>query len=172
MLPVELLHRIAATSPASYRAMLAVPPFARSLDPGIIADYMTLFGHSVTIDARAIKWWRGGEMHRIGAPAVEYVDGYNGLHNKCYAMWYRNGRLHREDGPAVMWLDGSFSWHRNNKLHREDGPARRSSDGTLEWYRGDKLHRYDGPAVVYPDGGVQYYEHGKEKPVEIPYGFW
>jgi hypothetical protein len=53
MLPTELLHVIAGVDIKTYRSMLALPPFARSLDPGIITDFMISFGFGIEITMRA-----------------------------------------------------------------------------------------------------------------------
>lgn len=49
-LPVELLHEIARTSLDAYRSMLAIPRFAHTLTPNIIAEYMTHFQVVVSWD--------------------------------------------------------------------------------------------------------------------------
>lgn len=125
ILPVEILHLIAAVSPESYRAMLALPPFARSLDPGVITDYMIMFGHSVRITYCIIAWERRGKLHRIGGPALEYLNGAEWHRNRCLRMdeppdtlgvdrfWYKDGELHRDDGPAVELADDGSKWYCN-----------------------------------------------------------
>lgn len=117
MLPVELLHRIAAESPQSYRALLSLSPFARSLDPGIIADYKIHFGHTVTITRDHIVWKYHGQTHRLDGPAIEDADG-----NK---YWYWRGLCHREDGPAVVLADGAAAWYiEGHHVHNDRGPGR------------------------------------------------
>lgn len=39
------------------------------------------------------KWYKDGELHRVGGPAV--------IHKKVMC-WYENGLRHRLDGPAVV----------------------------------------------------------------------
>ena len=46
----------------------------------------------------AQEWYRAGELHREGGPAVVHADGT--------LMWYRDGELHREGGPAFVRADG------------------------------------------------------------------
>jgi hypothetical protein len=48
-LPLEILHEIASHDRASYKALLSIPLFARSLTPGIIVDYKISFGYSIRI---------------------------------------------------------------------------------------------------------------------------
>jgi hypothetical protein len=51
------------------------------------------------------KWYKDGELHRVGGPAV--------IH-KLVMCWYENGLRHRLDGPAVVnpagpkqyWING------------------------------------------------------------------
>lgn len=133
MLPVEVLRLIAAVSPASYRAMLALPPFARSLDPGTIADYMILFGHGVEVTRDAIVWWYRGATHRVGGPAVEYVGGGE--------EWHNHGHIHRVGGPALVTPAGSRLWYCHGNLHRDDGPA---------------VEYFDGGTVYYNNGTIVY----------------
>lgn len=153
MLPVEILHLIAAVSPASYRAMLSLPPFARSLDPGTIADYMITFGHSIEISRTSITWRRHGQLHRLDGPAVERDCGSAGKH----ASWYRNGKLYRLNGPASEYGDGNSFWYHDGYLHRDGGPAMEFMDGTKCWYQYGQLHREDGPAVERPDGTNEWW---------------
>lgn len=72
------------------------------------------------------EWNRGGQLHRLDGPAVEYPNG-------C-VEWWLDGRLHREDGPAKEWPDSSKEWYQHGELHRIDGPAVEYNDGTKCWY--------------------------------------
>lgn len=151
MLPVELLQRIAAVDRDTYRAMLAVPPFARSLDPGTIADYMILFGYGVIVTSRVIMWTYRRAPHRVGGCALENVNGDK--------FWFILGERHREDGPAAEYSRGTKFWYRRGLLHREDGPAAIYANGGAEWYHNGKLHRENGPAAVGM-GTDAWYLHG------------
>lgn len=128
MLPVEILRLIAAVSPESYRAMLAIPEFACSLDPGTIADYMIAFGYSVQISCHSTRWCRNGRIHRIGGPAVEYANGDR--------EWWRNGLLHNDGAPAVVF-HGGRDWFTDGEFYRRDYTRgihvrqRRVSDGMV-----------------------------------------
>lgn len=102
MLPVEILHKIAATSPQAYRAMLSMPPFARSLDSGTVTDYMIHFGHTVTVTRDTIVWHYRGRVHRLDGPAFEIVGGAK--------YWYKHGKFHRIGGPAIEFDDKSGIW--------------------------------------------------------------
>lgn len=42
-------------------------------------------------------------LHRVGGPAVEYLDGSN--------FWWYDGKLHREDGPAYT----NINYHDDGK---------------------------------------------------------
>jgi hypothetical protein len=152
MLPIELYHVIAGQSPEVYRAMLALPVFARSIDVSARYDYMIMFGHSVLVNANAVVWLKDGKQHRADGPAVETVNGM--------CIWYVNGKLHRTDGPAIESPDGSRTWYVNGKLHRTDGPAIENPDGSRMWYVNGMHHRVGGPAVERLDGLCAWYIHG------------
>lgn len=160
-LPLEIYHLIAADSESAYRAMLAVPSFARDIDVSRRYDYMILFKHEVKITRKRIIWLRAGVDHRLDGPAVEHIDGYR--------AWYVNGVMHRTGGPARLGSDGEWEWKQNGKTHRLDGPAFGLSDGYRAWYQNDLLHRLDGPAIKYADGRGIWCVNGKH--VEAP-GEW
>jgi hypothetical protein len=101
-IPLELLYVIAAVDEQSYRAMLAIPLFARSLTPGKVVDFMIAFGYSVAITKDCIEWLLNGYLHRVDGPAVEYEDGYK--------EWCLNGDTHRDDGPAIERANGDKEW--------------------------------------------------------------
>lgn len=175
MLPVEVLHRIAAESPQSYRALLSLPPFARSLSPGIIAEYKIHFGHEIKIDRDCVQWCYRGVVHRLDGPAVEFIDSaedWYSLHpygarqgsSKITGkLWYQNGTLHRLDGPAVEYPDGGYCWYKNGHLHRDDGPAIKYANGSNEWYRDGERHRLWGPALEYKEIGCRaWYLYGRK----------
>ena len=48
------------------------------------------------------EWYKDGQLHRVGAPAIHRADGTE--------EWYHRGLLHREGGPAVenmpVYVDG------------------------------------------------------------------
>jgi hypothetical protein len=48
------------------------------------------------------SWYKNGELHRIGGPALYDMNG---------KYWYVNGKRHRLDGPAIEYLDGSKEWY-------------------------------------------------------------
>lgn len=74
-LPIEVLHVIAATSEDAYRALLAVPRLARSIDVSAKYDYMILFGYRVDIGRGDITWTKNGKWHRTDGPAYENSVG-------------------------------------------------------------------------------------------------
>jgi hypothetical protein len=75
------------------------------------------------IEENGDKFWinKGGELHRLNGPAVEFSDGCK--------IWYCDGKLHRIGGPAIEKMDGTKEWYEDDKRHRIDGPAIDSSDG-------------------------------------------
>lgn len=153
MLPVEILHVIAAESPLAYRALLSLPPFAWSLDPGIIADYMIHFGHSVEIDGRCTRWYYHGKPHRLDGPAVENIHGTS--------FWYKEGKLRRADGPSIIYVTGYREWYFEGRLHRLDGPATGGCVyGGESWWQNGKMHRVGGPAQVFYDGSKRWLQNG------------
>jgi hypothetical protein len=152
MLPVELLHVIAGVDTKAYRSMLALPPFARSLDPSTVTDFMISFGFGIEITRERITWTRDGVEHRNGGPAMIQSDGAQ--------FWCQYGDFHRDDGPAAIFPGGGREWYQHGIQHRDDGPAVIFSDGTQYWYRGGKLHRDDGPAVIYSNGTQCWYRSG------------
>lgn len=163
-LPVELLHEIASHDQAAYRALLAIPLFARSLNPGTIVDYKINFGYSIgnfsndslrdgEVRGKYIGWTLNGKLHRMDGPAIERKNGDK--------EWYRDGKLHREDSPAVECANGNKFWLRNGKCHRENGPAVEYYDGPRLWYKNGKCHREDGPAAEWPSGETEWYINGE-----------
>ena len=99
------------------------------------------------------EWYQNGLLHRDGGPAVEIKNGTK--------YWYQHGKLHRDDGPAVITLfPKTESWYQNGLLHRDGGPAM-TTETEKAWYQHGKLHRDDGPAVEYSDGKKVYYKHGE-----------
>lgn len=155
-LPLEILHLIAQIDEPSYKAILAVPRFARTITPGRILDYMELFGHDAKIfkavDGKCICWTKNEELHKLDGPAVIYENGD--------LAWYKNGEQHRLDGPAEIHANGDQFWYRDGKRHRENGPAEIRTKGDQIWYQNNQCHRLDGPAVIWSDGLVEYYEYG------------
>jgi hypothetical protein len=154
-LPIELLDLICEDE-LTYRDMLSIPCFARTLTVGRRLDFMIKFGYGVNIrsckPSHYIEWHRDGKLHRKDGPAEEYADGSK--------IWYRDGKRHREDGPAIDRADGDKLWYKDGKLHREDGPAIEYANGGKVWYRDDKLHREDGPAIEYANGSNFWYQDG------------
>ena len=156
-LPIEMLHEIARCDEKSYRAMLSVPVFARSLTPSIITDYMILFGYTVRITKSRVVWSHNdhetihhisgliehrykGERHNDREPAIIRPDGTQ--------IWYRKGVVHRDNGPAIIHFNGDKAWYSNGLCHRKDEPAKIFSNGDLEWYKEGLLHRINGPARI------------------------
>jgi hypothetical protein len=178
-MPPEMLDLIAAVDEQSYRAMLAVPLFARSLTPGKVVDFMIAFGYSVKITKYYIGWYLNGYLRRQArhgepdGPAVEREGGDK--------EWWLNGKKHRDDGPAIERANGDKVWYLYGKEHRDDGPAVEYANGDKLWYLYGKLHRQDrilnpvssggesdGPAVEYTDGYKAWWLNGKRHRVDGP----
>jgi hypothetical protein len=151
-LPIELLH-LMAYDISTYRALLAIPLFARSLTSSSRCDYMIRFGYSVKITRDEIQWMLNGKLHRTDGPALISMNRTR--------KWYINGMLHRTDGPAGIYADGTQAWFINGKLHRTDGPAVIRADGAQAWYIDGKFHRTDGPAVIFANGSQTWFINGK-----------
>jgi hypothetical protein len=161
-MPIEMLDLIAAVDVKAYRAMLAIPLFARSLGSDKVVDYMIEFGYSVNITENHIEWFLNDELHRVDGPAIEFANG-----NK---EWWRFGKLHRQarhgepDGPAIERASGDKGWWLDGGRHRVDGPAIEFVNGDKEWWLNGVTHRDDGPAVEYANGYKEWYLNGIRQP--------
>lgn len=63
-----------------------------------------LTGVQVVEDPAGTKrWYKHGQLHRLGAPAVIYSTGTS--------MWFEGGAIHREAGPAIERRDGSMEFY-------------------------------------------------------------
>lgn len=137
-LPLEMLDELAVDE-SSYRALLSIPKFARSITPSRRIDFMIKFGHRVHIDGKmpGIRWYKIVNnkrlTHRRDGPAVESVKSAHIKHNKIEddhngdsisKTWFINSKLHRDDGPAAIIENYMISYCRNGKYHRDnDLPA-------------------------------------------------
>jgi hypothetical protein len=127
------------------------------------------------------SWYKHGELHRIGKPAIIFPDGeewyFNGKLHKLNGPakvrqdreeWWINGKLHRLDGPAVQIIDDYEAWYKDGKKHREGGPAvtylniHDSYCGQQEWWLNGQRHRADGPAITNLVGDENYCYEGYE----------
>ena len=48
-------------------------------------------------------WYKNGKYHRLGGPAIEWIDGTK--------YWFKKGKLHREDGPAIEYTNSYKCWY-------------------------------------------------------------
>jgi hypothetical protein len=151
-MPLDMLDLIAAADAKAYRAMLAIPLFARSLSICKVVDFMIVFGYSVRITKNYIEWLLNGEPHRVDGPAMKYTDGNS--------HWYLNGKRHRDDGPAIERANGHKEWWKDGKLHRIGGPAVEHANGNKGWLLNGNLHRDDGPAMEFASGSKVWYLNG------------
>jgi len=90
------------------------------------------------------KWYKKGEFHREGGPAV--IIHAEQIHEEYWV----EGVKHRDGGPSVYHDSGhsgpSYQYWVNGKLHREDGPAKyyeyRDTDTWNEyWINGIKVSK-------------------------------
>lgn len=58
--------------------------------------------HTIYIHNRRECWYKDGNYHKIGGPAV--------IENTGDKIWFQDGMKHREDGPAMIFSDGHFTW--------------------------------------------------------------
>ena len=159
-LPLTILVLIARLDLKTYRAMLAIPLFARTtLDPIINKKYRVWFTRKVRIYRDYLKdpgvetsYYLGTLRHRENGPALIHPDG-------THDWWYL-GKLHRDDGPARI-CHHYKEWYQHGELHRDDGPTVDHDDGDEEWYQHGKLHRTDGPALIF-EGTRKCYINGKQ----------
>ena len=73
----------------------------------------------VTEDHGKIRWYNENrKLHRVGAPAVEFADGYR-------AYWI-NGVRHRFDGPARIFPSGKEEYYIGGQYLTKDEFIRRT----------------------------------------------
>jgi hypothetical protein len=166
-IPLEILHKIAYYGIWSYRALLAIPIFARSVGrhPEYkcyekTIDYMVRFGCQARINTFGICWFLGHELHRIDGPAISLLTGVE--------VWYRYGERHRDsskhvmDDPALTWMNGDREWWYRGRRHRDGAPAIINVDGRKEWYLNGELHSQDDqPAIERASGDKEWYCNGR-----------
>jgi hypothetical protein len=77
-IPVDILFIIARMDIQAYKALLAIPAFARSAlyNANYIDRVMIPLGYSITIRRDTITWCLNGKAHRVNGPAVEHIDAY------------------------------------------------------------------------------------------------
>lgn len=141
-LPLELLDELAVDE-SSYRALLSIPKFARSITPNRRIDFMIKFKHTVEIGFEPSYSFR----YLLEIDDYDHLMDEDATLDRTFIIWKRNGKIHRLDGPALTNGAGYELWFRDDKIHRDNYPAFKSSDGEL-WYKHGKLHREDGPAVI------------------------
>jgi hypothetical protein len=159
LFPIELLDVIATTSVYAYRAMLAIPRFARSITN--IKNYMKLFGYSYKIMNDVVYWYLNGELWCIRLP-----EEFNDIHPQTVRKWALVVTMGKS--VVVKYRNGLKVWFSYGKMHRlthlySDGkPAVEFPDGTKEWWTSDVLHRREGPAVIRANGDKYWYLHGEQ----------
>ena len=80
--------------------------------------FEALKGKVVVTEAGTYQHYNaGGQLHRVGGPAVEYANGSK--------EWYQTGLRHRVDGPAITWPGGDCgSWFLHGKVYGQSEHAR------------------------------------------------
>jgi hypothetical protein len=76
--------------------------------------------YTVKVYSDRTEWYFNGKLHRVGEPALAFVDGTK--------LWYRNGQLHREDGPAIEWDTGKKEWWLDDEWLSEEEFNQRIND--------------------------------------------
>lgn len=134
----DLLPNIVAQSDtpvATYRQLLALPPFARRhaarvRQSLIVATVVHLYGVDM------YRWDLNGKLHRENdLPTLIFTDG-------DLEWWTYNKHHCDSDRPAVDCARGNLGWYNHGKRHRDGGqPAVVCADGTQEWWVDGKLVR-------------------------------
>ena len=174
LLPLEILVHIGLESPRSWRAMLAISPFAR----------WTLSSHARLLRKTFITIkddWSGKsfyllcELHNFDdLPACDYVCDIENdapdfkIELRQHTLkWYQRGFLHRDDGPAVT---KKTKIQRLNK-NKSGAPHKCISSKYQEWYQRGRLHRDDGPAIISISNGSSCFRGKKpcdnDSPVSV-----
>jgi hypothetical protein len=119
------------------------------------------------------KWYKNGEYHRIGAPAI--INNRND--HIIIEEWYQNGNLHRIGAPArtAHYKSGQVykeEWYINGKLHRVGNPAYIDYYGSGKireeiWYNNGKCHRIGNPAHIEFTDLTKFIKNGGYKMVNI-----
>jgi hypothetical protein len=184
-IPVEILHVIASYHVRAYRALLAIPMFARS----VVRDnkkYMNMFGYRVAITDDGVEYWYCNDR-------LYYIKTIPNILNASYYLeldgtgqvvvdspnvgrfWYYGKLLHRalgdcgDIGPAVERTDGTKEWYLMGRRHRcfncidwwdtnirrPLGPAIERADGTKEWYWNGVLHRDHDSPAIIKADGTK-----------------
>ena len=76
--------------------------------------FEALKGKVVVTEAGTYQHYNaGGQLHRLGGPALIMSDGTQ--------MWFRNGFAHCIDGPAVICANGNVIWYLSgNRLTQQE----------------------------------------------------
>ena len=136
-LSFDVLVEIACGSVAAWRAMLAVPQFARwTLTPTGRRRAAERFRETVTDEDGTCTLLDGRRHSFWGQPAVVRTDGGQ--------EWWRNGRVHRDGGPAIILANGYQAWYRDDRCRRNDGWVVVWANDWKEWWR--DVQRYDPDA--------------------------
>lgn len=166
-LPLEILVAIGRVDPHSWRALLAVPDFARWTMTSHARQTLRDFLVCETIGT-CTRYWLAGRLHNFDdLPAVTWTDNcfYSFVDNDFVkenntemnmgpgsehggSAWFRHGIDWRaNDLPNVIHNNCYYEWTKNSESHREnDKPAMVSWDyKNLTWYKNAKEFRENGP---------------------------
>lgn len=178
-LPLEIIVIIGLESLDAWRAMLAVPDFARwtQSSQGLRSRGSFLTCKKTSVNT---KYYLRGRLHNFDdLPAVIWTDahtyyfdendfvqgGYSFPRTAGGSAWFRNGYLHRDnDLPAVIEIGGWSKWYQNGLLHRDDDrPAMISSDKkNMLWFKKGIHFRKKGPYVVNENDGIDWEDFDDE----------
>lgn len=132
-LPLEILHEIAKVSDTTYKGILSIPRFGRSIKPGTMVDFMIHFGYSIKITSHDVIWKKWGRRHTPwDSTPNTHISKINEKVKKFY--WYSNGKPYRTlDRPTeVVYTKTKIRTIR-----------------TLKWFSSLRvLHRLNKPAVI------------------------
>lgn len=182
-LPLEIIIEIGLKNPWTWRALLAIPNFARwtltkhaqKMKCNLIvkkkSKYATEFYLGTKLhnfdnlparisDDGEKYWCKHGLFHRENDLPARTTSWRGKVSNQ---YWYQNGQMHRDnDRPAKMKWNGAQYWYQYGLLHRDnDMPAVKNPFGETAWYQHGIRHRDKGPAVIEYDEH-KYYKNGKK----------
>ena len=152
-LVLDLLIEIACKSLRAWRAMLAVPAFARwSLTAAGRACAFQQFVTVTNVDGRKICTVNG--LRHSVADQCAYAD-------RKQVAWYRWGELHRVALPALMRYNGKLEWWLNGMLDRpNDQPTVVKPGNDLDWFDDEGCHRALAVPPDYADMTLTWTKNG------------
>ncbi len=177
-LPTDIYQLIASIDTDSWRAMLAVPRFARftlteqgrrARDIAFLRIVCKIvpFNNSIRINAE-VDYEINNNCDHYSETVIYITNNTNDMikfvKNRkvsntemtiALIIFRFNGQMHRDDGPAVVYANGRQEWWCHGKLHREGGPAVMIPNHHVNWFN-NGLHYLDGnqPAIILKNYGL------------------